>query len=55
MNRPCVVIAELGSHQGQREELIYLATDLDTQVFESLLQDQVRQVDELDLSMRVGR
>ncbi|KPW42063.1 hypothetical protein ALP45_200067 [Pseudomonas coronafaciens pv. atropurpurea] len=54
MKHPWLVIADLGSRQGQREERIYLAADLDPQLFESLLQDQVRQVDELDWDEREG-
>lgn len=54
MKHPWLVVADLGSRQGQREERIYLAADLDPQLFESVLQDQVRQVDELDWDEREG-
>lgn len=54
MKHHWLVIADLGSRQGQREERIYLAADLDPQLFESVLQDQVRQVDELDWNEREG-
>lgn len=54
MKHAWLVVADLGSRQGQREERIYLATDLDPQLFESVLQDQVRQVDELDWDEREG-
>lgn len=54
MKQAWLVIADLGSRQGQREERIYLAADLDPQLFESVLQDQVRLVDELDWDEREG-
>lgn len=54
MKHAWLVVADLGSRQGQREEKIYLAEYLDPQLFESILQDQVRQVDELDWDEREG-
>jgi ATP-dependent helicase HrpB len=54
MKQPWLVIADLGSRQGQREERIYLATDLDPGLFESVLADQVRVVDQLDWDEREG-
>ena len=54
MKQPWLVIAELGSRQGQREERIYLATDFDPALFDSVLAEQVRTVDELDWDEREG-
>jgi len=54
MKHPWLVIADLGSRQGQREERIYLAADLDEKLFSTVLQDQVSQVDELDWDEREG-
>jgi len=54
MKHSWLVVAELGSRQGQREERIYLATDLDPALFENVLAEQVTVVDELDWDERVG-
>ncbi|MHC6223865.1 ATP-dependent helicase HrpB [Pseudomonas sp. X10] len=54
MKHPWLVIADLGSRQGQREERIYLAADLDEALFDSVLKEQVCQVDELDWDEREG-
>ena len=54
MRHPWLVIADLGSRQGQREERIYLAADLDEELFGSVLKEQVTQVDELDWDEREG-
>lgn len=54
MKHGWLVVAYLGSRQGQREERIYLAADLDPSLFESVLSDQVSQVDELDWDEREG-
>ncbi|KAA3538429.1 ATP-dependent helicase [Pseudomonas savastanoi pv. fraxini] len=54
MKHPWLVVADLGSRQGQREERIYLAAELDPNLFENVLQDLVRQVDELDWDEREG-
>jgi len=54
MKHSWLVIADLGSRQGQREERIYLAADFDEQLFNSVLKEQVRQVDELDWDEREG-
>lgn len=54
MKHSWLVIADLGSRQGQREERIYLAADFDEGLFKSLLKEQVRQVDELDWDEREG-
>lgn len=54
MKHSWLVVAELGSRQGQREERIYLATDLDPALFENVLAEQVTVVDELDWDDRAG-
>ena len=54
MKHSWLVIADLGSRQGQREERIYLAADFDEELFNSVLKEQVRQVDELDWDEREG-
>ena len=54
MKHPWLVVADLGSRQGQREERIYLAADLDPDLFDSVLAEQVRSVDELEWDEREG-
>ncbi|MBK5354017.1 ATP-dependent helicase HrpB [Pseudomonas sp. TH41] len=54
MKQPWLVIADLGSRQGQREERIYLAADFDPALFDSVLSEQVRCVDQLDWDEREG-
>ncbi|MFJ3525122.1 ATP-dependent helicase HrpB [Pseudomonas sp. NPDC090203] len=54
MKEPWLVIADLGSRQGQREERIYLAADFDPALFDSVLAEQVSQVDQLDWDEREG-
>lgn len=54
MKHPWLVVADLGSRQGQREERIYLASDLDPGLFDTVLAEQVRAVDELDWDEREG-
>ena len=54
MKHDWLVIADLGSRQGQREERIYLAVDLDPGLFNTVLREQVSQVDELDWDEREG-
>ncbi|MHC8397047.1 ATP-dependent helicase HrpB [Pseudomonas sp. LB3P93] len=54
MKQSWLVIADLGSRQGQREERIYLATDFDPALFDSVLAEQVRVVDQLDWDEREG-
>lgn len=54
MKQPWLVIADLGSRQGQREERIYLAADFDPALFDSVLVEQVRTVDQLDWDEREG-
>jgi len=49
-----LVVADLGSRQGQREERIYLASDLDPALFDNQLADLVRSVDEVDWDEREG-
>ncbi len=54
MKEPWLVIAELGSHQGQREERIYRAVALDAALFEGALAEQVVVRDELEWDEREG-
>ncbi len=54
MKAPWLVIADLGSRQGQREERIYLAADLDPALFEGALAEQVSRQDLLDWDEREG-
>ncbi|WP_028695061.1 ATP-dependent helicase HrpB [Pseudomonas cremoricolorata] len=54
MKHPWLVIADLGSRQGQREERIYLAADFDPALFDDVLADQVNVVDQLDWDEREG-
>lgn len=54
MKHPWLVVADLGSRQGQREERIYLAANLDEALFDTVLQEQVTRVDELDWDEREG-
>lgn len=54
MKEPWLVIADLGSRQGQREERIYLAAALDPSLFETVLAEQVVQRDELEWDEREG-
>ncbi|WP_407292672.1 ATP-dependent helicase HrpB [Stutzerimonas zhaodongensis] len=54
MKEPWLVIAELGSQQGQREERIYRAAALDPALFEDVLAEQVAVHDELDWDEREG-
>lgn len=54
MKHPWLVIADLGSRQGQREERIYLAADFDPQLLDAVLGEQVSQVDELEWDEREG-
>lgn len=54
MKEPWLVIADLGSRQGQREERIYLATDLDPTLFEGPLAEQVSAQELLDWDEREG-
>ena len=47
-----LVVADLGSRQGQREERIYLASDLDPALFDDELADLLQTVDEVDWDER---
>ncbi len=48
MKEPWLVVADLGSRQGQREERIYLAAELDPDLFENVLAEQVSVVEQLE-------
>ena len=48
MKEPWLVVADLGSRQGQREERIYLAAELDPGLFEEVLAEQVSVVEQLE-------
>ncbi|MCU0124077.1 ATP-dependent helicase HrpB [Pseudomonas vlassakiae] len=52
MKCPWLVIADLGSRQGQREERIYLAAEFDPELLEDVLAEQVERVDVLDWDER---
>jgi ATP-dependent helicase HrpB len=54
MKEPWLVIAELGSRQGQREERIYRAAALNSALFDEVLAEQVSQRDELEWDEREG-
>lgn len=54
MKHEWLVVADLGSRQGQREERIYLAADLDPVLFERELAEQVATLDVLDWDEREG-
>jgi ATP-dependent helicase HrpB len=54
MKHEWLVIADLGSRQGQREERIYLAADLDPVLFDSVLAEQVSVREELEWDEREG-
>lgn len=54
MKEAWLVIADLGSRQGQREERIYLAAALAPSLFDTVLAEQVTQRDELEWDEREG-
>ena len=54
MKHEWLVIADLGSRQGQREERIYLAADLDPALFDGPLAEQVTVTEVLDWDEREG-
>jgi ATP-dependent helicase HrpB len=54
MKHEWLVVADLGSRQGQREERIYLAADLDPTLFDSVLGELVIDQDVLDWDEREG-
>ncbi|TBU90920.1 ATP-dependent helicase HrpB [Phytopseudomonas dryadis] len=54
MKHPWLVIADLGSRQGQREERIYLAAELEPELFDTVLAEQVTRQDLLEWDEREG-
>ena len=54
MKHSWLVVADLGSRQGQREERIYLAAELEPQLFEDVLVEQVSTLEVLDWDEREG-
>jgi ATP-dependent helicase HrpB len=54
MKHEWLVVADLGSRQGQREERIYLAADLDPALFDGPLAEQVSTSEVLDWDEREG-
>ncbi len=54
MKQPWLVVADLGSRQGQREERIYLAAEFDPGLFDTVLAEQVSTLDQLDWDEREG-
>jgi ATP-dependent helicase HrpB len=52
MKHAWLVIADLGSRQGQREERIYLAAALAPELFETVLAEQVSEQEEIDWDAR---
>ncbi len=48
MKEAWLVVADLGSRQGQREERIYLAAELDPALFDQVLAEQVSVVEQLE-------
>lgn len=54
MKHEWLVVADLGSRQGQREERIYLAAELDPALFTAELAEQVTQLEVLDWDEREG-
>ncbi|MEB0043084.1 ATP-dependent helicase HrpB [Pseudomonas sp. MH10] len=54
MKQPWLVVADLGSRQGQREERIYMAAEFDSALFDSVLAEQVTAVDHLEWDEREG-
>ncbi|GAB3389632.1 ATP-dependent RNA helicase [Azotobacter armeniacus] len=54
MKHAWLVVADLGSRQGQREERIYLAAELEPALFDTVLAEQLMVRDELDWDEREG-
>ena len=54
MKQPWLVVADLGSRQGQREERIYLAAEFDPALLDGVLSEQVSVVNQLDWDEREG-
>lgn len=52
MKEAWLVVADLGSRQGQREERIYLAAELDPTLFDKVLAEQVNVVEQLEWDER---
>ncbi|MFB4391343.1 MULTISPECIES: ATP-dependent helicase HrpB [unclassified Pseudomonas] len=52
MKCPWLVVADLGSRQGQREERIYLAAEFDPTLLDGVLAEQVQHLDVLDWDER---
>lgn len=54
MKEPWLVVADLGSRHGQREERIYLAAALSPELFDTVLAEQVVQRDKIEWDEREG-
>lgn len=54
MKEPWLVVADLGSRQGQREERIYLAAALSPELFDTVLAEQVVRRDKIEWDEREG-
>lgn len=54
MKEPWLVVADLGSRQGQREERIYLAVALAPELFDTVLAEQVVRRDKIEWDEREG-
>ncbi|CAM3261101.1 ATP-dependent helicase HrpB [Pseudomonas floridensis] len=54
MKQAWIVVADLGSRQGQREERIYLAAEFDPALFDSVLAEQVISLNQIDWDEREG-
>lgn len=54
MKHEWLVVADLGSRQGQREERIYLAADLNPLLFDTVLAEQVQRRDVLEWDDKEG-
>ena len=54
MKEPWLVVADLGSRQGQREERIYLAAALAPELFDTVLAEQVVRRDKIEWDEREG-
>lgn len=54
MKHPWLVVADLGSRQGEREERIYLAATLDPTLFDTVLAELTREQQVLDWDEREG-
>lgn len=54
MKHEWLVVADLGSRQGQREERIYLAADLDPSLFDTVLAEQLQRREVLEWDDKEG-